>query len=39
MVFLSQLKHDQGREPTQQNWGILFPTILLIGWNIIAGGY
>ena len=38
MIFLSKLKHDQGREPTQQNWGILFPMILLIGWNIITGG-
>ena len=32
MVFLSKLEHDQGRESTQQNWGILFPLIILIGW-------
>ena len=38
MILLSKLKHDQGREPNQQNWGILFPLILLIGWNIITGG-
>ena len=38
MVFLSKLKHDQGRESAHQNWGILFPMILLIGWNIITGG-
>ncbi len=37
MVFLSKLKHDQGREPTQQNWGILFPFILLIIWSAVLG--
>lgn len=38
MILLSKLKHDQGRTPTQQNWGILFPLILLIVWNVITGG-
>ena len=32
MVFLLKLKHDQGRAPAHQNWGILFPLIILIGW-------
>ncbi|MCY3870791.1 MAG: CPBP family intramembrane metalloprotease [Gemmatimonadetes bacterium] len=36
MVFLSKLKHDQGRESAQQNWGILFPLILLITHEIFT---
>ena len=37
MNFLSKLKHDQAKEPTHQNWGILFPLILLIGGGTVAG--
>lgn len=37
MDFLSKLKHDQAKEPTHQNWGILFPLILLIGGGTVAG--
>ena len=37
MNFLSKLKHDQAKEPTHQNWGILFPLILLIGRDTVAG--
>ena len=36
MNFLSKLKHDQAKEPTHQNWGILFPLILLIGGGTVA---
>lgn len=36
MILFSKLKHDQGREPNQQNWGILFPLILLITHEIFT---
>lgn len=37
MNFLSKRKHDQAKESTHQNWGILFPLILLIGGGTVAG--
>lgn len=36
MGFFSKLEHDQGREPAHQNWGILFPLILLITHEIFT---